>query len=146
MKQIKNFSEIHLKDIALVWEKNSFLGEIFSEMSSKGKVPDGFAVTSNGYWSFLLENQLVPKLTAILSELDLKTFHNLSDIGSKSRQLLLDASFPKELSDEILAAYKHLEKRSGSTVSLAVQQQKIYPMQVLPDSRNHILMCRERKI
>ncbi|CAN5436915.1 phosphoenolpyruvate synthase [soil metagenome] len=122
MKQIKNFSEIHLKDIALVGGKNSSLGEMFIELSSKGiKVPDGFAVTSEGYWNFLNENKLVPKLTAVLSTLDLKTFNNLSEIGSKSRQLLLDAAFPKELSDEILAAYKQLEKRSGSTVSLAVR-------------------------
>jgi len=118
MKQIKRFSELHLKDIALVGGKNSSLGEMFSELSSKGiKVPDGFAVTSDGYWSFLNENQLVPKLTAILSELNLKTFNNLSEVGSKSRQLLLEASFPKELSDEILAAYKQLEKRLGTTVS-----------------------------
>jgi pyruvate, water dikinase len=122
MKQIKKFSELHLKDIALVGGKNSSLGEMFSELSSKGiKVPDGFAVTSDGYWSFLNENQLVPKLTAILGELNLKTFNNLSEVGSKARKLLLNASFPKELSDEILDAYKHLQKRSGSTVSLAVR-------------------------
>ena len=122
MKQIKNFSEIQLKDIDLVGGKNSSLGEMFSELSSKGiKVPDGFAVTSKGYWSFLNENKLVPKLTAILSELDLKTFRNLSEIGSKTRQLLLDATFPKELSEEITASYKQLEKRAGSPVSLAVR-------------------------
>jgi pyruvate,water dikinase len=122
MKQIKKFSEIQLNDIDQVGGKNSSLGEMFSELSSKGiKVPDGFAVTSDGYWNFLNENQLVPKLTAILSELDLKTFKNLSEIGSKSRQLLLDASFPKDLSDEIIIAYKQLDKRAGSSVSLAVR-------------------------
>ncbi|MDG1278375.1 MAG: phosphoenolpyruvate synthase [Algoriphagus sp.] len=122
MKQIKKFSEIHLNDIAQVGGKNSSLGEMFSELSSKGiKVPDGFAVTNEGYWNFLNENQLVPKLKAILSELDLKTFKNLSKIGSKARQLLLDASFPEELSEEIITSYKHLQKRSGSTVSLAVR-------------------------
>jgi pyruvate,water dikinase len=122
MKHIKEFSEIHLKDIALVGGKNSSLGEMFSELSSKGiKVPDGFAVTSDGYWSFLNANKLVPKLTTILAELDLKKFSNLSEIGTKTRQLLLDASFPKELSDEITSAYKQLEKRAGSTVSLAVR-------------------------
>lgn len=122
MKQIKNFSEIHLKDIDHVGGKNSSLGEMFSELSSEGiKVPDGFAVTSDGYWSFLNENQLVPKLTAILSELNLETFNNLSEVGTKARKLLLDASFPKELSEEILDAYEQLEKRAGSTVSLAVR-------------------------
>ncbi len=122
MKQIKDFSELHLKDIALVGGKNASLGEMFSELSSKGiKVPDGFAVTSDAYWSFLNENKLIPKLTEILSQLDLKTFDNLATIGSKARQFLLDASFPKALSDEIRSAYKHLEKRAETTVSLAVR-------------------------
>ncbi len=122
MKQIRNFSEIHLEDISLVGGKNASLGEMFSELSSKGiEVPDGFAVTSEAYWSFLNENDLVQKLTDVLSTLDLKTFKNLSEVGSKARQLLLDASFPKELSDEIKSAYKQLEKRSGKIVSLAVR-------------------------
>jgi pyruvate,water dikinase len=123
MKLIKNFSEIHLKDISLVGGKNASLGEMFSELSSKGiKVPDGFAVTSDGYWSFLNENKLVPKLTEVLSKLNLETFDNLSEIGSKARKLLLEASLPKELSNEITAAYKQLEKRSGNdSISLAVR-------------------------
>jgi len=122
MKLTKNFSELHLKDIAQVGGKNASLGEMFSELTSKGiKVPDGFAVTSDAYWSFLSENKLVPKLTEILATLDLKTFKNLAEVGTKSRQLLLDATFPKALSDEIISTYKHLEKRSGGTVSLAVR-------------------------
>lgn len=122
MKQIKDFSELHLKDISLVGGKNASLGEMFSELSSKGiQVPDGFAVTSDAYWSFLNDNKLIPKLTEILSQLDLKTFDNLATIGSEARQFLLDASFPKELGDEIKSAYKHLEKRAGTTVSLAVR-------------------------
>jgi hypothetical protein len=32
--------------------------------------------------------------------LDLKIFNNLSEVGSQSRQLLLDASFFKELNEE----------------------------------------------
>ena len=122
MKLTKNFSELHLKDISLVGGKNASLGEMFSELSAKGiKVPDGFAVTSDGYWCFLNENKLIPKLTDILLQLDLKRFANLSEIGTKARQLLLDASFPKELADEIKSAYKHLEKHSGSSFSLAVR-------------------------
>ncbi|WP_420935543.1 PEP/pyruvate-binding domain-containing protein [Alteromonas sp. A081] len=66
MQQVKHFSEIHLQDLALVGGKNSSLGEMFSALSSKGiKVPDGFAVTSDGYWSFLGENKLVPKLAYV---------------------------------------------------------------------------------
>lgn len=122
MKTTLNFSELHLKDIRQVGGKNASLGEMYSELSTKGiKVPDGFAVTSDAYWSFLQDNNLVQKLTTLLSSLDLKTFDNLSEVGSQARKLVLDASFPKVLSDAILSAYKELEKRTGAGVSLAVR-------------------------
>ncbi|WP_240615644.1 phosphoenolpyruvate synthase [Alteromonas facilis] len=122
MKQIKDFSEIHLTDLALVGGKNASLGEMFSELSSKGiKVPDGFAVTSDGYWAFIHANNLAPKLATTLALLDLKTFNNLIEVGAKVRQLLLDAAFPKALSEEIVTAYKQLEQRAGTAISLAVR-------------------------
>ena len=50
MNSIKNFSEIRLKDLSIVGGKNLSLGEMFSTLSSKGiSVPDGFAVTAEGY-------------------------------------------------------------------------------------------------
>lgn len=119
---IRDFSEIHLEDIALVGGKNASLGEMFAELSSRGiMVPDGFAVTSEGYWNFLNGSELVPQLTTLLAQLDSNTFSNLSEIGAKTRQLLLDASFPEKLREEIVAAYRQLENRSGETVSLAVR-------------------------
>jgi len=122
MKLIKNFSEIRLKDLPLVGGKNASLGEMFCTLSPKGIiVPDGFAVTSEGYWNFLEHNKIVPQLSSLLSQLDSKTFNNLSDIGSKARKFLLEASFPKELKDEIIIAYKQLRERSGNPISLAVR-------------------------
>lgn len=122
MKQVKNFSELQLKDIALVGGKNASLGELFSQLTTKGvKVPDGFAVTSEGYWDFLHKNNLVPQLKEILSQLDLDTFDNLSDVGSRARNLVLNATFPKTLSDTIKSAYRELEQRTGRKVSLAVR-------------------------
>ena len=122
MQETKNFSDIHLKDLALVGGKNASLGEMFSELSTKGiKVPDGFAVTSTGYWSFLNDNKLVPKITAELALLDLKTFDNLAVVGMQVRQLLIEAEFPETLRNAIINAYKQLEKRAGTSISLAVR-------------------------
>jgi pyruvate,water dikinase len=96
MKQIKNFSELHLKDISLVGGKNASLGEMFSELSSKGiKVPDGFAVTSDAYWSFLNENQLIPKLTDILSQLALKHLISFLKLVQQPGNFCLMLLFPK---------------------------------------------------
>lgn len=122
MKSIKNFSEIHLKDLSLVGGKNASLGEMFSTLSSKGiRVPDGFAVTAAGYWNFLDHNKIVLQLSNLLSQLDTKTFNNLSDVGSKARNLFLEAEFPKKLKDEITEAYRQLCERSGDNISLAVR-------------------------
>lgn len=122
MEQVRNFSEIRMGDIALVGGKNASLGELFSTLTSKGiKVPDGFAVTSEGYWYFLHENNLVPQLKEILSQLHSDTFDNLSEIGSKARKLLLDATFPPKLRDTIQSAYRDLEQRTGTKGSLAVR-------------------------
>ena len=122
MKSIKQFSEIRLTDLPLVGGKNASLGEMFSTLSSNGiRVPDGFAVTSEGYWSFLEYNKIISPLSSILSQLDNKTFNNLSDIGSKARKLLFEAGFPKELKDEIIKAYKQLCERSRDKISLAVR-------------------------
>ncbi len=122
MKLIKQFSEIRLTDLPIVGGKNASLGEMFSTLSSKGiRVPDGFAVTSEGYWSFLEHNKIVSPLSNILSQLDNKTFNNLSDIGSKARKLLLEAEIQEELRDQIIRAYKQLCERSGDKISLAVR-------------------------
>ena len=48
---IKWFSEIGIKDVPLVGGKTASLGEMFRELTPKGvKVPDGFAITADGYW------------------------------------------------------------------------------------------------
>jgi hypothetical protein len=51
---IRWFADISIGDIPLVGGKNASLGEMFHELSSQGvKVPDGFAVTAEGYRHFL---------------------------------------------------------------------------------------------
>lgn len=119
---VKQFSEIRLSDLSTVGGKNASLGEMFNTLSSGNiNVPDGFAVTAEGYWEFLTFNKIVPQLSDFLSQLDTKTFHNLSDIGSQSRKLLLDAVFPEILKNEIVKAYKNLSECSGNPISLAVR-------------------------
>lgn len=122
MQTIKTFSEINLGDISLVGGKNASLGEMFNQLSSEGiSVPDGFAITAEGYWNFLNHNKIIPQLSVLLSKLDCKTFNNLSEIGFEARNLLLNAKFPEELRNQIISAYNKLHERSGSVISLAVR-------------------------
>lgn len=122
MTFIKEFSEIRITDIPKVGGKNAGLGELFSQLTSKGiKVPPGFAVVSEGYFEFLNYNKFIPELTSILSQLNIKTFENLSDIGSRARQLILSGKFPEQLKNEILQAYSKLNTSSKNPKTFAVR-------------------------
>jgi pyruvate,water dikinase len=106
---IKKFNQIGIKDIALVGGKNASLGELFSNLSSKNiKVPDGFATTADAYWYFLNHNNIRQELTNILGELNKTDFNNLAVVGAKARKLILKATFPDELKNEIIKAYREL--------------------------------------
>ncbi len=119
---IKPFSDIRITDVPSVGGKNASLGEMFSQLSSKGiAVPDGFAITSEGYWQLLNHNKLVLELGKDLSQLDVKTFNNLSEVGEKARKLMMEASFPQVLKDEIIEANKLLTVRLGLEKTLAVR-------------------------
>ncbi len=119
---IKHFSAITIQDIPLVGGKNASLGEMYTALSSKGvKVPEGFAVTAQGYWTFLHENNFVPPLTALLSKLDTTSFDNLSDIGTKARSLILAGAFPESLTKDILEAYSKLVLSVGPAKTFAVR-------------------------
>ena len=122
MNSIKHFAEIGIRDVGLVGGKNASLGEMYTALSKKEiLIPEGFAVTSSGYWQFLNENKLIPLLEEILSELDTNSFNNLADVGSRARNLILKASFPSSLKKEILDAYKKLVLSVGVGKSFAVR-------------------------
>ena len=95
---------------------------MYTALSLKGvSVPEGFAITSEGYWTFLRENDFVPQLTALLSKLDTTTFNNLQEIGSQARTLILSGSFPESLRKSILDAYSKLVESVGTEKSFAVR-------------------------
>ena len=122
MTSIKHFSEINIKDISSVGGKNASLGEMYSSLSTKGiLVPEGFAVTAEGYRQFLNENKLSPILTSLLEEIDVKTFNNLSSIALQIRTKIMESTFPKSLEKEIIEAYQLLVKNSGEEKTFAVR-------------------------
>lgn len=117
---IKHFNEIHLGDLAAVGGKNASLGEMFTQLSAKGiKVPDGFATTAHSFWHFLDENKIRRPLQELMAALDKNNFSNLNETGSKARKLILDASLPKDLETDVLAAYQQL--CNGTDIEVAVR-------------------------
>ncbi len=116
------FSEISLNMLSEVGGKNASLGELYNALSSKGiAVPDGFAVTAPAYRYFLQENLLEEKIAELLAQIHLNTFSNLPEVAAKIRHLIMQASIPKSLINEITSAFSDLKKKEGPKKSYAVR-------------------------
>ncbi|MGZ3921013.1 MAG: phosphoenolpyruvate synthase, partial [Bacteroidia bacterium] len=117
------FSNITLKDLPEVGGKNSSLGEMSNKLVSAGiRIPGGFVITASAFRYFLRANKIEDKIKTLLDGLDETDFLNLEQIGSECRNLVLTAEFSKELSSEILAAYKLLgEDKAPAIIPVAVR-------------------------
>ncbi len=122
-KHILFFSQISITDIAKVGGKNASLGEMYNQLNPIGiNIPNGFAITAGGYRLFCESNYLEKPLEDLLFSLDKKEYSNLSTIGQKARNLILSATIPEEIRDEITTAYKKLSKLCGTDpLSVAVR-------------------------
>ncbi|MGY5847901.1 phosphoenolpyruvate synthase [Salegentibacter sp. HM20] len=118
-RYIKFFSELSMADLPEVGGKNASLGEMFNELSSEGVlVPNGFATTAEAFREFISENKLQPKLQELLDALDRNNFSNLSEIGSKARNLILNANFNESFKAEIIEAYQKLGGEAEARVAV----------------------------
>ena len=117
------FNQISISDIGKVGGKNASLGEMYNQLNPIGiNIPNGFAVTAEGYRLFRKANNLEKPLEDLLLSLDTKEYSNLSSIGQKARNLILSASIPDEIRNEIQIAYQSLSEQCGTnTLNMAVR-------------------------
>ncbi len=121
-KLVIRYEDITKKDLALVGGKNASLGEMIKNLSSKGVlVPKGFATTSFGYFQFLEENDLMPKLREIFKNLDTDDIRNLQSVGKKARRMISQAEFSDEFRDEIIENYRRMGREYGKNPEVAVR-------------------------
>ena len=114
-KHILFFNQISITDIAKVGGKNASLGEMYNQLNPIGiNIPNGFAITAGGYRLFCESNYLEKPLEDLLFSLDKKEYSNLSTIGQKARNLILSATIPEEIRNEITTAYNELSKLCGA--------------------------------
>ena len=117
---IRWFSETSLRDVPLVGGKNASLGELHRELSAAGvRVPDGFAITADGYRCFLRETGLAERIPALLEELQVGNLGDLAQRGLAIRQAVTAAELPAELKDAIVSAYERLG--GGDPIDVAVR-------------------------
>ena len=116
------FRDIKYKDVPLVGGKNASLGEMASRLSKKGiQVPDGFALTTKAYWSFLKKNKIEKELKKIFQKFNPDSLESLRKTGQAARTLILKADFPDDLKKETIKAYRKLEREYGKNCEVAVR-------------------------
>ncbi len=121
-KNILWLREIGIEDVPLVGGKNASLGEMYTKLTPKGvNLPAGFALTTNAYWRLFKVNSLDKKLKEIFKNFNPKSVRSIQEVGRNSREAISKADFPDDLKEEILSAYRQLERRYGKDPDVAVR-------------------------
>ena len=118
MHFVRQLRELGLGDVALVGGKNASLGELIAELSPLGvRVPDGFAVTAEGYRHFLREAGLDEPIRRALDGVRKDDVQDLVRRGNRVRELVATATMPPDLEQEIDEAYRALSLTCGEEAS-----------------------------
>jgi pyruvate,water dikinase len=121
-KYIRSFLEIGLHDVGLVGGKTASLGELYSTLASEGvAVPNGFAITADAYRDALSQPGVADELHRLLDGLDKSKIKQLASIAAKARQIVYKAMDTAPLRDQIVEAYRQLEREAGAGVAVAVR-------------------------
>jgi pyruvate,water dikinase len=116
---IRWFSDVGLGDVAAVGGKNASLGELYRELASAGvRVPNGFAVTADGYRHFMQATGLTARIGDLLSGLQVTNLADLAERGLAIRHAITAADLPADLQDAIVSAYGLLGNGTATDVAV----------------------------
>jgi pyruvate,water dikinase len=73
----------------------------------------GFALAADAFRELLLQNGLLEHVFASLDALDVSNVGQLSQLSAAIRVLIRDATLPKEITTELVLAYRELSRRCG---------------------------------
>jgi pyruvate,water dikinase len=121
-RYIRWFRDLTLDDLPLVGGKNASLGELYRELSAAGvRVPEGFAVTADGYRAIVEDSGLGDRIAPLLRPIDGRDVAALARAGAAIRALVESAPWPPELERAVLDAYAALGEGPPGGVSVAVR-------------------------
>jgi len=103
---IKWFSELNKDSGKYAGGKGANLAEIYN---LKIPVPPGYVVTAQAYDYLIEKAGLKDKISEILSKINYEDTKQLKESTKQIRELIENAEFPKELQEEILESYDHLD-------------------------------------
>jgi pyruvate,water dikinase len=109
-----NFNQLTMKHLEQVGGKNASLGEMISHLSTTGvSVPGGFATTADSFREFLAQGGVDQQIYTLLNSLDVDDVRQLTKVGQKIRDLVLNTPFLPAFEEAIKQAYSQLQKSIG---------------------------------
>jgi pyruvate,water dikinase len=119
---IKQLRDVALSDVPSVGGKNASLGELLRALVPLGvNVPDGFAITADGYRHFVEANGLGSPIGEALRGVRKGDIADLVRRSDRIRELMTRAPMPADLEREIAQSYEALARSAGGSVDVAVR-------------------------
>ena len=81
-------------------------------------VPPGFVVTTDGYVTFVEQNQIAARIAQLAESIDENDTAQLDVVSAQIRALFTDRPMPASLAEEILTAYRQLRDAGGERVAV----------------------------
>jgi pyruvate,water dikinase len=128
------FEDVGRGDIARVGGKNASLGELTRALTKAGiRVPSGFAVTAQAYWTFIDANQLRPEIGRALDSFA-QARASLASTGQRIRELIRGGTWPAEVAADIHRAYALLSAAAGRVEGADVAVRSSATAEDLPEA------------
>ena len=110
MSYVVSFEQLRMTDVDSVGGKNASLGEMISQLADAGvRVPGGFATTAQAFRDFLSGTGLDQRIAERLTTLNPEDVRELALAGAQIRQWITEAPLPRQLNDDIKAAFAVLD-------------------------------------
>ena len=108
---VRPLQEFGQDDVGIVGGKNASLGEMLRGLKEQGvRVPEGFAITVDGYRRYVDENGITELIGEAVDQLR-EDERRVREVGDRLRRAIGRGRFPEDLADEIRTAYDALCER-----------------------------------
>lgn len=114
-------SEITKSDVS--GNKAYNLAKLKTELNAP--VPDGFVITTNAFHLLLEYNNLRAPLDELLSKIDIEDITGLQESSRQLMALILAATIPPEVSEEVEKGFSSMEETYGASVLAAVRSSAV---------------------
>jgi pyruvate,water dikinase len=105
------YAEITKEMTDWVGGKNAHLGEVHNRLHLP--IPQGFAITTAAYESFVAHNELVEEINKRKLAIDINDLETIREASQEIQEMIKAARIPPDLEEAILSAYGRLAESLG---------------------------------